>query len=107
MPIEPFYRDFGQRVRDLRVAKHMTQERLGDLLRPRMTRASIANIEAGKQRSLVHTLPQLAAALDCSLEALVPRQKQESDPVKDQLAEKLNLTPGQIDSLISEMGEPT
>ena len=71
--IEPFYADLGRRIyQQLRNSKRMTQAELGELLSPRMTRASVANIESGKQRVLVHTLVDLVSALHCSLTDLLP-----------------------------------
>src|ERR1051326_8957363 len=60
---EPFYEVLGRRIRESRNRQGLTQERLGKLLQPPATRASIANIEKGSQRVLAHTLVQLAAAL--------------------------------------------
>ena len=37
-----------------------------------MTRASIGNIEAGKQRILAHTFAELARLLEVSMESLLP-----------------------------------
>jgi transcriptional regulator with XRE-family HTH domain len=70
--IEPLYRDLGPRIQARRIELGLSQERLGSALRPQVTRASIANIEAGKQRILTHTLVQLAEALDLEVSALLP-----------------------------------
>jgi len=70
--LEPFYRDLGRRVRQLREQRNMTQTELGQLLRPKVTRASIANLEGGTQRVLAHTLPQLAISLGVSVPELIP-----------------------------------
>jgi len=51
----------------------MTQEQLGKLLVPKVTRASIANIETGKQRVLAKTLVDLATALKVDVHDLLPR----------------------------------
>jgi transcriptional regulator with XRE-family HTH domain len=69
--IEPFYRQLGLRLQELRGRRGLTQEQLGSLLEPKTTRASIANIENGKQRVLTHTLVQLARALKVSVAELV------------------------------------
>ena len=37
-------------IHELRAARRLTQQQLGSLLAPPVTRASIANIESGKQR---------------------------------------------------------
>lgn len=71
--IEPLYADLGRRIRDSRREQGLTQEQLGARLAPPVTRASIANIETGKQRVLVHTLMQLAEAMKMPLEELLPK----------------------------------
>jgi transcriptional regulator with XRE-family HTH domain len=73
--IEPFYEDLGRRVQTYRNRIRLSQESLGSALEPRVTRASIANIEAGKQRVLTHTLVQLAVALDVEVLTLLPTAK--------------------------------
>src|SRR5438874_1648315 len=73
--LEPFYRDLGRKIRELRMGKDMTQEELGNRLDPQLTRASIANIESGTQRVLAHTLGQLADQLEVSIQELFPTSK--------------------------------
>ena len=75
--LEPFYRELGRRIREKRMKKEMTQEDLGKLLDPQVTRASIANIEMGTQRVLAHSLAQLAAHLGMTLEELIPPMRAE------------------------------
>ncbi len=65
-----FYRMLGATIRRRRDALALTQETLGARLNPRMTRASIANIEAGKQRVLAHTFVDIASALTMKLEVV-------------------------------------
>src|SRR6266496_5237391 len=72
-PVEPFYGELGRSVAVARTRRGMTQEQLGRSLRPPLTRASIANIEHGKQRLLAHTLVQIAGILRVKLEELLPR----------------------------------
>jgi transcriptional regulator with XRE-family HTH domain len=69
---EPFYGQLGARVREWRVHRRLTQGELGMRLTPAVTRASIANLEVGKQRVLAHTLAQLAAILDVAIGDLLP-----------------------------------
>lgn len=85
---EEFYGLLGQRVRTLRQQKALTQEQLGNRLTPTVTRASIANIETGKQRVLAHTLIQLSRALDVSVDDLT---REESTPVSAEMAEQVNV----------------
>ena len=58
------YRIFGRRVSVERSALGMSQEELAR--RVGLSRASIANIEAGRQRVLLHQVLALAYALDAS-----------------------------------------
>jgi transcriptional regulator with XRE-family HTH domain len=69
--VEPVYAYFGNHIGKLRDKRKLTQEQLGAKLQPPLKRASIANIEAGKQRVLLHTVLQLARALDTEVSVLV------------------------------------
>lgn len=69
--IELYYRRLGARVRAARKAARLTQGEVGQLLDPPVTRASVANIELGKQRVLSHTLVQLAVAVRCPVLHLI------------------------------------
>ena len=71
--IEPFYTSLGRNIQEMRDSLGLSQSALGQRLIPQVTRASIANIEAGKQRVLAHTLVQLASALGTNLSNLVPK----------------------------------
>lgn len=87
---DSFYADLGRRVRAARDRQHITQQQLASELDPPSTRASIANIEAGKQRVLAHTLAQLARALSVSVADLLPNSdKQVGDAVHKELIQKL------------------
>jgi DNA-binding XRE family transcriptional regulator len=95
--IEPFYAEVGRRIRDRRTKAGLTQEELGRLLSPPTTRVSVANIEAGKQRILSHTLVQLADALQAQLAELLPpkteRIPQSGTPeIAEELASKLGIS---------------
>jgi transcriptional regulator with XRE-family HTH domain len=68
---EAIYRLFGRRLRELRESRHLPQQELATL--SGLTRASIANIESGRQRVLLHQILQFAEALRVDLDALVPR----------------------------------
>src|SRR6185503_909091 len=83
----------GRQLRGHRERRHMTQQQLGQSLTPPTTRASIANIEAGKQRVLVHTLVQLADVLGLALDELLP-QKENSrhGDVREELLKKLPMS---------------
>lgn len=68
--IQQYYRVLGQRVRAARHAAGQTQEELGARLG--LSRASVTNLEAGRQRVPVHTLAQAAATLQLNIAALIP-----------------------------------
>ena len=107
--IEPFYADLGRRIQQLRNSKKMTQAELGELLSPRMTRASVANIESGKQRVLVHTLIDLVHALGCSLTDLLPSPavaiaiSSPPQTVAAELQQKLGLPKQRIATIMKEI----
>lgn len=57
-----FYKAFGNAVSTRRTALGLTQAQLASKVR--MSRASIANIESGRQNVLLHHVYAIAAALD-------------------------------------------
>jgi transcriptional regulator with XRE-family HTH domain len=62
--VEAFYRQLGSAVRRRRLERGLTQGDVAARIVPAVTRASIANLELGHQRVLVHTLVQLSDILD-------------------------------------------
>lgn len=109
--IESFYFDLGRKIQGLRTKRGVTQEELGKRLTPRVTRASIANIESGKQRVYTHTLLEIATALDVSVPELLSVRDDNSpkhnttpkdtlDLFKDELSEKLPLKADEIQELV-------
>ena len=107
--IEPFYRELGRKVREIRDRRGMTQEELGQLLNPQVTRASIANVENGTQRVLVHTLSQLATRLDVSVDELLPRVRGESNDqleamhITKELTHGLKMPTDQVQNLLRKL----
>jgi len=69
-----FYNHLGAQVKRLRGLRGLTQDELGQRLHPAVTRASVANIEGGKQRVLAHTLFDLATILAVPITELIPDQ---------------------------------
>lgn len=67
---EAIYRVFGRKLREVRVSKRVPQEELATL--SGLTRASIANIESGRQRVLLHQVVQFAETLGVDLATIVP-----------------------------------
>jgi len=68
--VDQLYEAIGERIRAARVHARTTQTELGQ--RVGLTRSSIANIEAGRQRVMIHTLLQVADALEVVLADVVP-----------------------------------
>jgi transcriptional regulator with XRE-family HTH domain len=104
--IEPVYADIGRRIQGRRNKIGMTQETLGSKLKPKVTRASIANIEGGKQRILAHTLLQLAETLDVEIAELFSKDRKQITPaihVEAELAKKLNLPQQKIKKLTAQL----
>ncbi|ODS57845.1 MAG: hypothetical protein ABS36_05235 [Acidobacteria bacterium SCN 69-37] len=85
---DPFYRELGQRVRGFRAKCGLTQDSLGKMLNPQVTRAAIANVENGKQRVLAHTVAQLAQVLDVEVGLLLPIPDQAEPDVKPKALEQ-------------------
>jgi transcriptional regulator with XRE-family HTH domain len=66
------YRVLGQNVARLRKAKELTQAEVATAIG--LTRASLANIETGRQKVLLHHVFMLANALECaSILDLIPK----------------------------------
>jgi len=69
MPVAPtdsteVYKLIGERIRDERQKKRLTQDELASMIG--LKRASITNVESGRQQLLVHTLLQIADSLGIS-----------------------------------------
>jgi len=107
-PIEPFYSALGLRILEMRRMRALTQEKLATALDPPSTRASIANIESGKQRVLAHTLLQLAQILEVSVSDLLSVETEavrvEGAIVARELRAKLALPSQQLQRLGRELG---
>lgn len=67
--IEPVYRMLGAKVAQLREALGWTQQDLAR--RIALTRTSVANIEAGRQRVLLHDVDKIAAAFQTTPKTLL------------------------------------
>jgi transcriptional regulator with XRE-family HTH domain len=72
-----FYAEVGRRIRKAREEAGLTQGRLAELVS--LTRTSVTNIEQGRQKLLLHTLADVAAALQVPAAELVPEARQEED----------------------------
>jgi transcriptional regulator with XRE-family HTH domain len=70
MNLEPIYLSIGSVIRAKRRQRDWSQEELAQKLM--MSRGTLANIEGGRQRVLVHQLYAIAAALDLKPLDLLP-----------------------------------
>jgi transcriptional regulator with XRE-family HTH domain len=71
-PVDRCYAHIGIVLRRLRSIHGWTQQEVAG--RIGWTRASIANIEAGKQRVMMHDLPLLARVIRCRVRDLLPAE---------------------------------
>jgi transcriptional regulator with XRE-family HTH domain len=77
-PTDNLYKEIGLRIFRAREKKGLTQEQLGEKIF--LQRTSITNIEKGRQKILIHTLVNIALALDVEVSALIPNiQTTETD----------------------------
>lgn len=85
-----FYDDVGRRIREARRRRKppLTQEGLATLVS--LTRTSITNVEKGRQKLLLHTLADIAAALNVEAATLLP---QSGNGAEHQLDEALKNRP--------------
>lgn len=67
--IESLYSLIGARIKYLRITREWTQMTLSK--KTSMTRASIANIEAGRQRMLLHDIEKFAMVFDLPVKLLM------------------------------------
>lgn len=107
--VEPVYARLGQQIATLRKKRNFTQEALGRRLQPPVSRASIANIESGRQRLLVHVALEICAVLalrpDELLGDFLPHEPQEP---KDQrlvteLTKKLSISGDDARTLLKKL----
>jgi transcriptional regulator with XRE-family HTH domain len=71
MNLDRLYREIGDLIRRRRKLMKLTQQDLAPMLG--ISRASLANIETGRQRVLVHQLYGLAAKLELKPADLLPQ----------------------------------
>ncbi len=96
-----FYKSLGDLIRRRRKQLKLTQDKLAARLH--VSRASIANIETGRQKVLVHQLFDLAAALSMTVENFLvtpadePVNKKVEDlPLPSNLSEKQKIQVSQV-----------
>ena len=77
---DDLYGEVGRKLRQARVTQGLSQERLAQQLG--ISRASVVNIEAGRQRAPLRLLWQLSEALGTDLSLLIPRREELIPSVK-------------------------
>lgn len=78
MRIEPLYKDIGRNIRTRRRQIDESQDSVAQQLG--LSRATLANIETGRQRVLVHQLYAIARALGVKPGDLLPPQPLDPAP---------------------------
>lgn len=68
------YRELGRKIRQAREGLHLSQDSLATRLD--ISRASMVNIEAGRQRAPLHLLWQIAELLETELTSLIPSRQE-------------------------------
>jgi transcriptional regulator with XRE-family HTH domain len=68
------YSAVGLQIREIRIEKGITQEALAKKVK--LTRTSLTNIEKGRQKLLLHTLMDIASALDAPAAELLRAKPQ-------------------------------
>lgn len=83
--MDPVYKEFGNRLREARESAELRQETIAE--RVGLSRASIANIEAARQRFPFHIAYALAEAVNVPLTDLLPpeRPTHEESPIPERL----------------------
>lgn len=98
------YRLIGDCIRGVRNKRNLTQEQLGE--RVKLKRTSITNIEKGRQKVLLHTFIEIAAALGVSpKELLSPLEP--TDPAQLDTHLPPDLSPSVRDWIISGVATAT
>ncbi|HZX75408.1 MAG TPA: helix-turn-helix transcriptional regulator [Cyclobacteriaceae bacterium] len=77
--LNEFYVEMGNRIRQARLKSKIGQDELAEKLA--LTRASIVNIEKGRQRPMIHTLLTISVLLKTELYDLIPGSPQPEAPL--------------------------
>jgi transcriptional regulator with XRE-family HTH domain len=70
------YEEIGRRVKEFRLNKGMTQQKLSDQIH--LARSSIANLENGAHKISLHVLYEICSALEITIHQLLPANIEES-----------------------------
>lgn len=72
MEVSPLYKAIGAAIKKARTELGLSQEDLAKMVH--LTRTSITNLESGKQQVPLHTLYEIAAAIDRDVRVLLPAE---------------------------------
>jgi transcriptional regulator with XRE-family HTH domain len=86
MALEDIYLFVANRVRLARKQASLTQEELGD--HTGIGRTSIVNIEAGRQRVLLHHLAAISEVTNIEISCFLPVLNNESNIVQNQIVDR-------------------
>lgn len=100
--LQQLYDDIGARIKDARNKASLNQDALGEFLG--LTRASIVNIENGRQRPSIHLLLKMAQVLDVAFNELVPNVQETSTDANVHLV-SVKKKDIQTDSKINDAGQ--
>lgn len=73
--VEPIYAAIGRNIRRARERSGLTQEMLASSIEPPLTRAAMANMEAGRQRIMLHVLVDIASACKTTMGRMLPKSR--------------------------------
>jgi transcriptional regulator with XRE-family HTH domain len=68
--VDQLYIEIGLKIRAARLDRSWKQDDLAEAVG--LTRSSVANIEAGRQKTLVHSLVRIAESLNVTVDTLLP-----------------------------------
>lgn len=87
---QDFYREVGRRVREVRQRTNMTQQSLASKVS--LSRASVTNLEMGRQKLMLHTLIDIASELHVAPADLLPQPERQAAPLLDDLLKQRSET---------------
>jgi len=96
------YEIVGRRIRDTRKNAKLTQDNLAACVH--LTRTSVTNIEKGRQKILLHTLFDLAAAMKVPVAQLIPDSREEQPQIEQKLVN--GLSPAEKQWIVGELSKP-
>lgn len=84
---DQLYRAVGAKIREIRNERGLKQETVAASIG--LTRTSLANIEGGRQRLLLHTLFDIASVLDTTVEELLAERSLSLNDIDKTLAQNV------------------